>query len=43
MRELVKEFNAAFDGRGGGKPEMVQGTAKGCEAEMRDVDPRESG
>lgn len=35
MRELAKEFNAAFDGRGGGKPEMVQGTAKGCESEMR--------
>ena len=35
MRELVKEFNAAFDGRGGGKPEMVQGTARGCEDEMR--------
>lgn len=35
MRELVKEFNAAFDGRGGGKPEMVQGTARGCESEMR--------
>lgn len=35
MRELVKEFNAAFDGRGGGKPEMVQGTAKGCESEMK--------
>lgn len=35
MRELVKEFNAAFDGRGGGKPEMVQGTAGGCESEIR--------
>ena len=35
MRELVKEFNAVFDGRGGGKPEMVQGTARGCEDEMR--------
>lgn len=35
MRELVKEFNAAFDGRGGGKPEMVQGTARGCESEMK--------
>ena len=34
MRELVKGFNAAFDGRGGGKPEMVQGTARGCEDEM---------
>ena len=35
MREFVKEFNAAFNGRGGGKPEMVQGTARGCESEMR--------
>lgn len=35
MRELVKEFNAVFDGRGGGKPEMVQGTARGCESEMK--------
>ena len=35
MREVVKGFNAAFDGRGGGKPEMVQGTARGCENEMR--------
>ncbi len=35
MRPLVKEFNAAFDGRGGGKPEMVQGTAGGTEEEMR--------
>lgn len=36
MRSLVKEFNTAFSGRGGGKPEMVQGTAKGKEAEMRE-------
>ena len=36
MRSLVKEFNAAFSGRGGGKPEMVQGTAKGSETEMRE-------
>lgn len=35
MRDFVKEFNAAFDGRGGGKPEMVQGTARGSEDEMR--------
>ena len=35
MRELVKEFNAAFDGRGGGKPEMVQGTARGCDSETK--------
>lgn len=36
MRMLVKEFNAAFSGRGGGKPEMVQGTAKGSASEMRE-------
>lgn len=35
MRDFVKEFNVAFDGRGGGKPEMVQGTARGSEDEMR--------
>lgn len=35
MRDFVKEFNAAFSGRGGGKPEMVQGTARGSEDEMR--------
>ena len=35
MCSLAKEFNAAFDGRGGGKPEMVQGTARGMEDEMR--------
>ena len=35
MRDFVKEFNAAFNGRGGGKPEMVQGTARGSEDEMR--------
>ena len=36
MRDFVKEFNAAFNGRGGGKPEMVQGTARGSEDEMRE-------
>lgn len=36
MREFVKEFNAAFSGRGGGKPEMVQGTAQGCGSSMRE-------
>lgn len=35
MRSLAKEFNLAFKGRGGGKPEMVQGTAKGKEEVMR--------
>lgn len=35
MRGFAKEFNAAFNGRGGGKPEMVQGTARGSKEEMR--------
>lgn len=34
MREFVKKFNAVFDGRGGGKTEMVQGTVHGRESEM---------
>lgn len=29
MRSLVKELNAEFQGRGGGRPEMVQGSLKG--------------
>ncbi len=29
MRAFVKAFNARFEGRGGGRPEMVQGTAVG--------------
>lgn len=36
MREFLKQFNSKFDGRGGGKPEMVQGTAKGSEPEIRE-------
>lgn len=35
LRKLVKELNAAFSGRGGGKPEMVQGSLKGTESELR--------
>ena len=35
MRALAKEFNAAFEGRGGGRPEMIQGTASGKEEEIR--------
>ena len=35
LRKLVKELNAAFSGRGGGKPEMVQGSLKGNEPELR--------
>ena len=35
LRPVTKEMNAAFEGRGGGKPEMVQGTLKGTEEELR--------
>lgn len=35
MRVLAKGFNAAFEGRGGGKAEMVQGTVKGKAEDMR--------
>lgn len=35
LRELVRELNAEFGGRGGGKPEMVQGTLHGKEEELR--------
>lgn len=35
LRKLVRELNAAFSGRGGGKPEMVQGSLKGTETELR--------
>lgn len=35
MKSLVREFNAAFEGRGGGRPEMVQGTAAGTPEKIR--------
>lgn len=35
MRALVKELNAEFQGRGGGKPEMVQGSLTGDEETLR--------
>lgn len=34
VRGLAKELNAAFEGRGGGKPEMVQGSVKGDAEEI---------
>ena len=34
VRGLSKELNAKFDGRGGGKPEMVQGSLKGAQEEI---------
>lgn len=37
VRELAKELNTRFAGKGGGKPEMVQGSLNGAEAEIRAV------
>ena len=35
LRAFVKELNGALDGRGGGKPEFVQGSVKSTEARIR--------
>lgn len=35
VRSLAKELNERFEGRGGGKPEMVQGSLQGQEDEIR--------
>ena len=35
VRELAKELNTRFAGKGGGKPEMVQGSLNGTEAGIR--------
>lgn len=35
VRLLAKKLNEAFNGRGGGKPEMVQGSLQGAESEIR--------
>ena len=35
VRELAKELNTRFAGKGGGKPEMVQGSLTGAETEIR--------
>lgn len=35
VRPLCKKLNEAFSGRGGGKPEMVQGSLKGTEEGIR--------
>ena len=37
VRKLAKELNSHFTGKGGGKPEMVQGSLTGKEAEIRAV------
>ena len=34
-RTLAKVLNEKFEGRGGGKPEMVQGSLKGTELRIR--------
>ena len=36
LRAFSKMLNAAFEGRGGGKPEMVQGTVKGEAGKIRE-------
>ena len=35
--QLVKELNAQLHGRGGGKPEMVQGSVKGTEDAVKEI------
>ena len=35
VRDLAKELNTRFAGKGGGKPEMVQGSLTGAETEIR--------
>ena len=35
VRKLCKSLNAAFEGRGGGKPEMVQGSLKGTKNDIK--------
>lgn len=35
LREMARGLNEAFNGRGGGKPEMVQGSLRGEEDELR--------
>lgn len=35
VREIAQILNAQFQGKGGGKPQMVQGSLKGTEAEIR--------
>ncbi|MEG1716759.1 MAG: alanine--tRNA ligase-related protein [Lachnospiraceae bacterium] len=35
VRSIAKELNSRFDGRGGGKPEMVQGSLKGSQEDIQ--------
>lgn len=43
MRSLCRALNGAFSGRGGGKPEMVQGSLKGTEESIRALIKKEEG
>ena len=37
VRPLCRMLNEAFEGRGGGKPEMAQGSMKGSEEKIREL------
>ena len=37
VRPISKALNVAFEGRGGGKPEMVQGSVKGTDKAMKEL------
>ena len=37
VRPISKKINALFNGRGGGKPEMVQGSLGGSEDAIREA------
>ena len=37
MRPIAKTLNGKFNGRGGGKPEMVQGSLRGCQKEIEEA------
>ena len=37
VREAAKKLNESFNGKGGGKPQMVQGSLRGKETEIRKV------
>ena len=37
VRPIAQKINQQFEGRGGGKPEMVQGSVKGTEKEIREA------
>ena len=34
LRQLTKDMNNALNGRGGGKPEMIQGSVSAARAEI---------